>query len=46
MILLLTKGEYMINKLLPERMSICYNMLSNEYTPDTTMDIYNLIFQC
>lgn len=37
------KGEYMINKLLPERMSICYNMLSNEYTPDTTMDICKLV---
>lgn len=39
------KGEYMINKLLPERLSFCYNMLNTEYTPDDTMDICKLVIK-
>lgn len=34
------KGEYLIKKNLPERLSIIYNMLEKEYTEDETMDMY------
>jgi hypothetical protein len=35
------EGNYLINKTLPERLNIIYNLLDKQYTPDITIDVCN-----
>jgi len=35
------EGNYLINKTLPERLNIIYNLLDKQYTPDNTIDVCN-----
>lgn len=39
------KGQHLININLPDRLSICYNILNSEYTPDNNMDICKLLIK-
>jgi hypothetical protein len=35
------EGIHLKNKILPERIKIIYNLLENQYTPDSTIDVCN-----
>ena len=40
------EGKYLNNKTLPQRLEIIYNLLENQYTPDSTIDVCNYKVKC